>query len=167
MPAKNGESTTWTIDESASKIKFTIKNMGMTVDGEIGGLKGQISFDEKDLEHSKFDVEADVSTISTGIEKRNKDLMAEKYFYYDSFKYILFHSDSVMQKNNEFTVAGNFVMKGISQHRKIPFTFERNANGCTFKSSFIINRLDFGIGGKGPAMGTEVNVNVELLTNKK
>jgi polyisoprenoid-binding protein YceI len=163
---KSEKISSWAIDANASAIKFTIKNMGTTVDGTLGGLKGSIFFDDKNLKESKFETAVEVNTINTGIEKRDNDLMAEKFFDQKKFPQIIFRSDSIVKTGNNYEVDGNFIIKGISQHRKIPFTFQQSGNMGIFKSNFTINRLDFNVGGNGPIMGTEVNVSIEVMTKK-
>jgi polyisoprenoid-binding protein YceI len=164
---KNENVTSWAIDPQSSKVSFTIKNMGMTVDGTLDGLKGLVLFDPQDLKDSKFETAVEVNTINTGIQKRDKDLMDEKFFNEQNFKQITFRSDSIIKSGNGYEVSGNFTIKGISQHRKIPFTFEQNGDDGVFKSNFTINRLDFGVGGDGPAMGTDVNVSLIVMAKKK
>src|SRR4051812_30684356 len=84
----NTSVTSWVIDPQASQVKFVIKNMGLNVDGTFGGLKGTIFFDEQNLKNSNVEVSVDVNTINTGIKKRDKDLMDEKYFNEEKYKHI-------------------------------------------------------------------------------
>ena len=79
-----------------NKITFKIKSMVGMVDGSIGGLRGTVSFDPNDLPASNLDVTLDLSTISTGISKRDKDLKEEEVWF-DIAKYpkIAFKSSAV------------------------------------------------------------------------
>jgi polyisoprenoid-binding protein YceI len=159
--------TSWTIDPNSSKVKFTIKNMGMMVDGSFGGLKGTLFFDEKNLKGSSCEASVDVNTINTGINKRDKDLMGEKFFNEDKYKHIVFRSDSITGSGNNFFAHGKLTIKGKAQRVKIPFTFSQNGNVGTFKSDFTLNRLDFGVGGDGPVMSSEVHVMLDVVTVKQ
>lgn len=159
--------TLWTIDARSSKVKFEIKNMGMTVDGTLGGLSGSIFFNENNLAGSSFETSVDVSTINTGISKRDADLMKEKFFDQGKYKHIVFRSDSIYKSGNRFIASGKLTMKGISQHKNIPFTFTENGSTGIFQGSFDLNRLDYNVGGDGPVMGTEVNVDLTVVTSKK
>jgi polyisoprenoid-binding protein YceI len=58
-------------------------------------------------------------------------------------------------------------IKGKTKMISVPFTFtESNAKG-TFKGSFTINRLDFGVGESSFVMGDDVSVKLTLNTTKK
>ena len=55
------KSQDWKISDS-----YSVKFDGGDPSGEFKGLKGTVSFDSSDLASSKFDVNIDVVTISTG-----------------------------------------------------------------------------------------------------
>jgi polyisoprenoid-binding protein YceI len=164
---KFANATSWKIDANSSEVKFTIKNMGLNVDGSIDGLKGTIFFDENNLKGSSFEASVDVNTINTGIKKRDEDLMGDKFFDEAKYKHIVFHTDSIIRDGNAFVAIGDLAMKGKSQHRRIPFTFSQNGNTGIFKSNFTVNRLDFGIGGEGSVMGSDVLVSLNVVTTKQ
>lgn len=58
-----------TLNDAESKVGFTIKNMGIDVNGTLKGLNGKIQFDPKNLNKSSFDVTVDVNTINTIMRK--------------------------------------------------------------------------------------------------
>ena len=60
------KSQDWKIGDDYA-IKFTSEDPS----GVFRGLKGTISFDDKNLASSKFDVSIDVSTINTGNGMKN------------------------------------------------------------------------------------------------
>jgi polyisoprenoid-binding protein YceI len=161
-----GSATTWSIDDNQSKVSFTIKNMGMDVNGTIGGLKGLIAFDPANLKNSRFETAVEVNTINTGIDKRDKDLMEEKFLDQKNFKQITFRSDSIIKTGNGYEAIGDLTIKGYSEHRKIDFMFEQNGDNGIFKSNLTFNRMDYGIGGSGPVMGSDVHVTIYVVTKK-
>src|SRR5687768_16114200 len=56
-------------------VKFSSKDPS----GVFQGLKGDISFDEKDLKTSKFNVTIDVATINTGNGMQNTHAKSDKW----------------------------------------------------------------------------------------
>jgi polyisoprenoid-binding protein YceI len=164
---KSDQIPIWTINQQASKVNFTIKNFGSEVHGTLGDLKATIHFDERDPKRSSFEASVKVSTISTGITKRDKDLMKPKYFDEAKYPEITFHSDSVTTSGNGYKTVGMLTIKGKSIRKEIPFTFELKGNSRIFKSQFTLQRLDFGIGGSGPIMGKDVNVSLEVVAEKQ
>jgi polyisoprenoid-binding protein YceI len=163
---KGNQALQWKIDEKASAVTFTISNFGKEVQGSIGGLEGAIFFDEKDLKNSTFDTRVKVKTIDTGISKRDKDLMNEKYFDESKFPEITFKSDKIERSGKDFSASGNLTIKGKTLPIQMPFTFERKESSGIFKSQFTIKRLDYGIGGTGPIMGKDVNVNLIVVAKE-
>ena len=157
----------WQANPQASKINFTIKNFGSDVHGSLGGLKASIHFDENDLKHSSFDASVKVSTINTNNSKRDKDLMNEKYFDEPNHTEVIFRSDEITKSVKGYTVAGHFIIKGKTLAQQIPLSFEHKDNSGIFKSQFTLKRLDYNIGGSGPIMGKDVNVNIEVVALQK
>jgi polyisoprenoid-binding protein YceI len=123
-------------------------------------------FDENDLAHSSFNTSAEVKTINTGIKKRDKDLMGEKYFDAGKYPQITYKSSAIKKGENGYLAEGTLTMKGHSQPKQLPFTFERNGNQGVFKSKFSLQRLDYGVGGDGPIMGKEVNILLTVAVNQ-
>jgi polyisoprenoid-binding protein YceI len=166
-PDKINPVTSWIIDTNASQVKFEIQNLGMTVKGTLGGLKGTILFDPKDLKNSRFETAVEVGTMKTGISKRDEDLMRANYLAQKQFAQIVFRSDSMTRIDNGYEVYGTLTLKGKSQHRSLLFTFHEEGKSGTFKSHFTVNRLDFGIGSKTSIMGDEAQLTLEVITTKK
>jgi polyisoprenoid-binding protein YceI len=157
----------WIVDPKASKINFTIKNFGSDVQGSLEGLNAVIYFDKKDLKNSKFSGSVNVNTINTGIKKRDKDLMEEKYFNEASYKEIIIRSNQITESGKGYMADCDITIRGKVQKQKIPFTFDESGKSGIFKSSFNLNRKDYDIGGNGPIMGDNINVKLEVKVNQK
>jgi polyisoprenoid-binding protein YceI len=157
----------WAIDAAASKVTFTIKNLGINVEGSFGGLTGNVFFDAKNIENSSVEGSVEVTTINTGIKKRDKDLMGEKFFDAEKNKRIIFKSNSIMRVGNSYKAVGSLTIKGKSKQLEIPFTFEQNGNNGLFKSNFTVNRRDFNVGGNEVVMADELTVSLSIAVKKK
>ncbi|HYV92114.1 MAG TPA: YceI family protein [Chitinophagales bacterium] len=164
---KSNQPAAWSVNEQASKVNFTIKNFGNDVHGSLGGLKSTIHFDEKNLKASSFEASVKVNTINTGSEKRDRDLMHPKYFDGANYPEITFKSDNIVSSGKAYKTIGTLTIKGKSLRKEIPFTFEEKGNSGIFKSEFILQRLDYGVGGEGPIMGKDVTVSLEIVAEKK
>jgi polyisoprenoid-binding protein YceI len=99
-----------------------------------------------------------VQTISTGIKKRDKDLMAKKYFDAADYPEMTYKSSSIKKTADGFVATGTLTIKGHAQPKELGFTVDHSGSQTVFKSTFNLQRLDFGIGGNGPIMGKQVNV---------
>jgi len=78
-----------------SKISFTIKNMGMDVNGTFSNLAGKMNFNPKNLKSSLFDVTVDVITVNTGVKKRDDHLQKSDFFDAAKFPTISIKTTSI------------------------------------------------------------------------
>jgi len=141
------KSQDWKISDDYS-IKFTSEDPS----GIFQGLKGTISFDDKDLAASKFDVTIDVSTINTGNGMKNTHAKSEKWLDATKYPTIHFVSSGVAVTASGYEAKGILEFHGVKKDFTMPFTFQNNV----FKSSFDINRLDFNVNTAEPAHGASV-----------
>ena len=157
----------WKIADNNKAVTFKIKSMLGTVDGSVGGLKGTISFDPSDIQNSKMDVTLDLSTIKTGIDKRDKDIKEEEVWF-DVAKYPLieFKSSSVTKKNDGYIVDGILTMKGVSKKTQIPFSFSKTEVGASFVGTLKLNRLDYNVGKSSSAVKDDVEVSINVPVTK-
>ena len=80
-----------------SSVKFQIKNLGVTVEGSFGDVKGEVLFDPQHLDASKIEVNIDSKTVNTGNDTSDNHLRSESYF--DATKYPTISMKSVSFKN--------------------------------------------------------------------
>ena len=160
VPALAFAQTTW--KPTSSEISFKIKNAGATVTGRFTGLQTTLKFSPDKLSSSSLDGSVDVATIKTGIDKRDKDLLEEKYFDADKFKKIELKSTKLYKKGEQFAGLFNVTIKGVTKQVEVPFEFKQTGSDATFNSSFTINRRDFGVGGKSMMMSDDLTVNIVL-----
>lgn len=131
------QTTKWKIEDGYS-IKFSSKDPS----GVFKDFKGEIIFDEKNPDVSKFDVVIDVNSISTGNGMKNKHAKSDKWFDAKKYPEIRFVSTKIVKSGSGFSVTGMLDMRGVKKEISFPFTFVNN----TFTGSFTINRLDYNIG---------------------
>ncbi|MBS1686490.1 MAG: YceI family protein [Bacteroidetes bacterium] len=156
----------WKIADN-SAVTFKIKSMLGAVDGSVGGLKGTILFDPADAQNSKMDVTLDLSTIKTGIDKRDKDIK-EETVWFDIAKYplIAFKSTSITKTATGYLVDGMLTIKGVSKKEQIPFTYTGDGTAGSFTGTLKLNRLDFGVGKESAAVKDDVEVAINVPVKK-
>ncbi len=156
----------WKIADN-SAVTFKIKSMLGTVDGSVGGLKGTILFDPVDVKDSRMDVTLDLSTIKTGIDKRDKDIKEEEVWF-DIAKYplIAFKSTSITKTTSGYLVDGTLTMKGVSKTEQIPFTYVGDGNNGSFTGTLKLNRLDFNVGKSSAAVKDDVEIAINVPVKK-
>ncbi|MCR8559331.1 YceI family protein [Mucilaginibacter sp. BJC16-A38] len=145
-----------------SAITFKTRNMGIGVDGTIGGLQADVHFDAADPAASTIEASVDVNTINTDNSSRDEHLKGEDFFDIAHYPKITLKSISIKHKSGDnYTGKFNLTLKGKTKQVDIPFSFTQTATGTTFKGGFKINRLDYGVGTSSLVLSDEVTVNVE------
>lgn len=145
-----------TLNEEASIVHFSIsKKGGKMVDGKFKGMKGEVLFEEGDLENSSFKVSIDAATIDTGSKIRDMDLRSKRYLHVDAFPLIVFESASIEKRGEGFLTKGKLTLHGVSKEVEIPFSYTDGK----FTGKLEVNRFDYKI-----AEGTKVKTVGEVAS---
>lgn len=154
--------------ENRSRVAFSIRNFGFTVDGSIGGLSGKVVFDPGRLERTVFTAMIEPSTINTGNTMRDGHLRKAEYFDVNQFPKIILRSSTIQagSKEGNFIFAGLLSIKGVSKQIRFPFSARKQAGGWLFEGSFDLNRRDFGVGGKSLSMADKVTVQLSVFAEE-
>lgn len=141
-------------------VTFKIRNFGLWVEGSFNGLNGEIRFDPLNPANALFEVTLDANSIETGLDLRNKHLRKEEYLDVKRYPQIRFTSSSVVKgnKHNGWIVTGQLTIKKVTKEITFPFLFETKDDHSLFSGEFMINRRDFGVGGKSFSMADELSV---------
>ncbi|MBC8045743.1 MAG: YceI family protein [Fimbriimonadaceae bacterium] len=134
----------WKIADGYS-IKFTSDDPS----GIFSDLKGTITFDEKNLSASKFDVTIDVNSINTGNGMQNNHAKSAQWFDAEKYPLIKFTSKTISKTSSGYEAQGILEMHGVQKEFTLPFSIEKSGNGLVFKSTFDANRNDWKIGEPG------------------
>ncbi len=169
---------TWVIDPDHSCAAFAIRHMALAhVRGQFTKMKGTIRFNPADKSRTSVDVEIDVASVSTGIQKRDEHLLTDDFFDQGKYPTITFTSRTVdFLDNNRCRVSGDLTIHGSTR----PVTFEgeyagprKNPYGdettVGFSGTTTINREDFGMmwgsepmEGGGLVAGKEVQIFLDV-----
>lgn len=153
----------WNIKPDAVSIDFKIKNFGVWVKGSFSGLNAHIYFDKNKLEASSIRATIDASSINTGIRVRDNHLRKEEYFDVKNHPNISFQSAFIKNKNDDkYEMSGTLTMKGVAKTIVIPFIFIEDGSKGVFRSSFEIDRTEFGVGPESGVMSKIVKIEVSV-----
>lgn len=158
--------TVWKVEPS-SEIKFTIKNAGIAVDGKFKTFTANIKFDPEHLDKSQIEGTIDVNSIDTGIGSRDKHLRSEDYFEVAKYPIITFKSEQIFKYQNNYVARGKLTIKNVTKEILIPIHFTpKEGNKAHFKSTVLLNRIDYGVGGKSLMMSDELTATLEIEVSK-
>jgi polyisoprenoid-binding protein YceI len=116
----------------------------------------------------------DVASVDTNQADRDNHLRTSDFFLVDEFPTVSFSSTSITANGDDFTVAGDLTLRGVTK----PITLTGEFGGVMTDpygetkagatASTKINRKDFGVNwnaaleGGGLLLGDEVSINIEL-----
>src|SRR5215510_7337077 len=86
---------TFTPIDQGSKVRFVIKNFGISTGGTFEGLSGSITFDPAKIASASFDVSVDAKTVDTDMEARDNHLRKEEYFDVEKYPKLTFRSTKI------------------------------------------------------------------------
>jgi polyisoprenoid-binding protein YceI len=171
------QSSTWTIDPNHSSINFEIRHLGVSnVHGSIGGIKGTVVYDEKDITKSSVEATADTNTVSTGVEARDKHLKSPDFFEVEKFPTLSFKSTSLSNSGGKLTLTGDLTLHGVTKSVTLdvdgPAPPQTDKNGKTrsgFSATGKLKRSDFNFGSKFPSamIGDDVKFSIDVEIDKQ
>lgn len=150
---------------SESKVTFKIKNMGLMVDGTLGGFEVKANLNDSDMTSSTFEASLKTETIDTGIKARDKHLRNEDYFEVTTYPKMTFKSTKITKTSSGYQAEGKLTIKDKTKTVKIPFTVKKSGNKSTLSGSFKINRLDYGVGESSWVMSSDVTISIVCVLN--
>ncbi len=170
--------TKWIIDSDHSCAAFAIRHMALAhVRGQFNRMRGTIHFDPSERSRISVEVAIDVSSVNTGIKKRDEHLLTTDFFDEAKYPTITFKSTEVEFLNSRrCRVSGNLTMHGTTRlvtfegeyagPRKNPYGDETTVG---FSGSTTVNREDFNImwgsepmEGGGLVAGKEVQIFLDV-----
>lgn len=174
--------TQWDVEGSHSVAKFKVRHMGISnVYGQITGMKGSFTADEKDVTKLAIQTSLDANTINTNNEKRDGHLKSGDFFNTEKFPTIDFKSKKISKKGDKLEIVGDLSMHGVTKEVKLenaeltnPIKDPSGNQRRGFSALLNINRKDFGItwnkvidnGGLAVSDTVEINVEAEMLAKK-
>ncbi len=150
-----------------AKVTFQIKNLGINTNGFFGNMQANIQFDPNALATSTIEATVDVNSINTDNDTRDEHLRSDEFFDAAKYPKITMKSVSLKHKSgNNYSGQFNLTMKNHTKAFEVPFTYVAAGSTGTFKGSFKLNRLDFGVGEKSLVLSNDVTVFIEAETEK-
>lgn len=159
---------TWNVDKAHSKLGFTVTHLMISeVDGNFKTFDATIKSSKEDFSDAVFEVSADVNSLNTDNENRDKDLKGASGFDVEKHPKLTFKSTSISKVDaKKYKITGDLTLKGVTK----PVTLEMTLLGmgknmrtqkpkAGFKITGTIKRTDFGVGGMPAAV---VGEDVEL-----
>jgi polyisoprenoid-binding protein YceI len=145
----------------SASVSFKIKQFGIVVKGTFKGFVGTLKFDPDDLVNANLTASVDASTLDTDNGLRNSHLK-DKPEYFDVAKYptIKMKTTKIVKEGSNFIGYFDLTMKDKTKNIKIPILFVQEGETATLQGSTIINRRDWGVGGRSLGMSSDVTFTI-------
>ncbi len=141
---------TFKFDASRSTIGFRVHQFLGTTDGKFTQFSGTIDLDRQHPEASSVSARIQVSSINTGIKKRDDHLRSAEFFNVANFPEITFKSRGVKQTGTQSgDITGDLTMHGITKpvtlHVKVINPLANEARTRWEVTTEPLKRRDFGL----------------------
>lgn len=134
------------IDASKSTVTSTGKQLGVAVTGTFKKMSGDIRFNPAQLAQSSAKVDILVASYDMGMPEYNKNLLTPEWFDAAKYPKATFRSTSIKGSGSQFTVSGQFGLKGKVQNVSFPVTVKTVGATQVFDGTLTVKRTAFGVG---------------------
>ncbi len=164
MTAISISSYSYYSESYTSTDQYSIQFSTKKADGNLYGLKGIVSVDKSNLIDAKISVVADVNTIKTGNDRKDKHAKGKKWFDAETYPNIKFEALRVEKINEQHQVTGKLTIKDVTKEVIIPFNFTNKDNQEYLEGTLSLNREEYNINGNffGFAVGKDIEVNLSI-----
>jgi polyisoprenoid-binding protein YceI len=136
-----------TVLPKQSSIGFEFRQMGVPVKGGFKRFTTQMQFDPARPEAARASIEIDLASIDAGSSEADAESAGKLWFNRSLYPKATFVSKEVRALgNNRFELRGTLTLKGKSRDMAIPVSYAPGKAVSNFDGSFVLKRLDFGIG---------------------
>ena len=177
--ANAGDVPSWSIIKDKSKLGFKSSYAGTEFDGRFKEYNARILFDPENPETGLFDVDIDVTSVTTYNSERDFSIGDKDWFYFSKYPQSKYLTKSIKSAGgNKYVAIGTLNLKGHQQDVELRFTWDEYPNGdvkvegqARMLADADINRVEFGIGegswAKDDTVGFVVLVKIDLLLTKE
>ena len=171
---------TYKIDPAHSEVTFKVRHLMISnVTGNFSKFDAIMTCDDNDdFTNASVKFEADVNSVSTNQEQRDKHLLTDDFFNAEQYPQITFKSTSVEKKgDDEYVLHGDLTIRDVTKNIALDVTYTgkivdpwgQEKHG--FEISGKISRKEFGLkwnaltetGGIVVSDEVRLHVNVQMV----
>ncbi|MBL7891882.1 MAG: YceI family protein [Bacteroidia bacterium] len=171
----------WTIDASHSKVQFTVTHLMISeVTGKFKVYEGKVVATKDDFSDSQIEFSADVNSINTDDEGRDKHLKSDDFFNAEKYPKMTFKSKSFKKVSGKnYKLIGDLTIRDITKSVEFDVVYNGSIKdpwGNTkagFKLIGVINRIDYGlkwnaaVEAGGVVVSEKVNITCDIELGKQ
>ena len=160
--ARSGVRTaTWTVSDSRTQVRFTVRNLGLPVQGSVALRRGEVEVDA-DGAPVRARAEFDLASLDTGIARRDLDLRHPRFLAVDRQPVMVWACDRFTRREDgSWLAAGTLSVRGTATPLEATAVAE-DADGATVvRAAAVLDRLAVGIRAPRPMIGRVVRIEID------
>lgn len=155
---------TYAVIEDDSALRFTVsKWTAFTVEGQFHDFRGTVTYDHDDPTQSHLSFEADIASIDTQRDARDKTLQGRDFFHARKHPKMTFESTAIIAADATLLqVTGNLTIRGVTHKITAPVeikgfsTIPGTGDLAGFATTFTLDRTDYGVLGQRWSKGEHI-----------
>jgi len=159
----------WKMDESKSKLTFSISADGSLISGQFEKFTTVITLDPGNPSGANIKATIEADSLKADDGTAASTALGASWLFVKKFPQITYQSSSVTKTSDgSFVIEGMLSVKDVSKPLKLPFTLKVTGNDAVATGKVVIDRATFGLGDPGDAGPTiEEKLLKKLSKNKK
>ena len=145
--------TTWNFDRSHSRVGFSVSYLVITdVEGNFEDFNVVVTSSSDDFQDASIEFTAEVASINTDNEKRDKHLQSDDFFNAEKFPQIKFTSKSFKKVDSKnYKLVGDLTMRDVTKEVELDVVYNGTVTdpwGNTkagFSLEGEVNRFDYNL----------------------
>lgn len=135
------------MEAAHSEIAFTIRQMGVPVEGRFTRFGGQFAFDPAKPEAGKVSLTIDTGSATLGSPETDAEVPKPEWFNAPRFPQAKLEATSIKATGRgRYELAGKLNLKGVARDVQVPVSLARNGAMTFATGAFTLKRLDYKIG---------------------
>ena len=152
---------TWTVSDSRTQVRFSVRNLGMPVRGSVALSRGEVEVDA-DGAPVRVRAEFDLASLDTGIGRRDLDLRHPRFLAVDQQPVMVWTCDRFTRREDgNWLAAGTLSVRGTAAPLELTAVAE-DADGATVvHAAAVLDRLAVGIRAPRAVIGRVVRIEID------
>src|SRR3954465_15843440 len=115
----------WNVDNAHSSVKFSVAHLVISeVEGSFKKFGGTLTSAKPDFTDAAIDFTADVNSVDTDNEMRDKHLKGDDFFNAGQYPNMTFKSNSYKKvSGNKYALYGNLTIRNVTKPVKFDVTY--------------------------------------------
>ena len=159
----------YTADATGGGVTFSVLQAGAPATGEFRRFSGEACFSQGRI--TRIEASLDPSSVDTGLPELDEGLKKKDFFAVNEYPRVSFVSSAVQSQGNMHTVHGTLEIKGNRREIDVVLRSQPSGNKMSIAGSFVLDRLQYGIGtGEWTNtnwLGAEVKLEINATMTRK